>query len=153
MFKTQYSELQISICHFERRENSVLIVSCYELRERPSPITCALNIELICTLTHCQICILNHCFVATTAIPSSLSCSFSTDEGASIITSRPALFLGKAIQSRMLSNPAKIETNRSNPKAIPPCGGAPYWKASIKNPNCSCARSSVKPNTENIFFL
>lgn len=53
------------------------------------------------------------------AILSSSNCSLSTIDGAFIITSRPELFLGKAIQSRMLSNPAKRATNRSNPKANP----------------------------------
>ena len=53
-------------------------------------------------------------------IPNSSNCSLSTVEGALIITSRPALFFGKAIQSRLLSTPAKIETNQTNPKAIPP---------------------------------
>lgn len=84
--------------------------------------------------------------------PSSSSCSCSTREGASIITSRPELFFGKAMQSRMLSSPAKSETSLSKPKAIPPCGGAPYLKAFIRKPNCSWARSSVNPSTENIFF-
>ncbi len=49
--------------------------------------------------------------------------------GASIITSRPELFFGNAIKSRIVSCPPKIATNRSKPKAIPPCGGAPYSKA------------------------
>ena len=29
-----------------------------------------------------------------------------------------------------------MEHNRSNPNAIPPCGGAPNSNASIRNPNC-----------------
>ena len=45
--------------------------------------------------------------------------------GASIITSLPELFFGKAIKSRMVSCPPRIATNLSNPNANPPCGGAP----------------------------
>ena len=56
-------------------------------------------------------------------------------EGVSIITSRPALFFGNAMVSLIESSPAKSATHRSNPKAIPPCGGAPYLKAPIRNPN------------------
>lgn len=46
---------------------------------------------------------------------SSSSCAGSTREGASSMTSRPLLFLGKAMQSRMLSSPAKRLTQRSSP--------------------------------------
>jgi hypothetical protein len=56
---------------------------------------------------------------------SSCSCFSSIVEGASSITSRPLLFLGKAMKSRILSLPPRIAQSRSNPKAIPPCGGAP----------------------------
>lgn len=45
----------------------------------------------------------------------SSNCFWSTAEGASNITSRPELFFGKAIQSRMLSSPAKRLTQRSKP--------------------------------------
>ena len=34
---------------------------------------------------------------------------------------------------------------RSQPIAMPPCGGAPYWKASSRKPNFSCACSAVMP--------
>ncbi len=34
--------------------------------------------------------------------------------------------LGKAMQSRIESRSVKSMTRRSKPKAIPPCGGAPY---------------------------
>ena len=50
--------------------------------------------------------------------------------------SLPLLFFGNAIKSLMVSTPANIEHNLSNPNAIPPCGGAPYSKASKRNPNC-----------------
>ena len=46
---------------------------------------------------------------------SSSSCDWSITPGASSMTSRPELFLGKAMQSRMLSKPAKSETKRSRP--------------------------------------
>ena len=32
---------------------------------------------------------------------------------------------------------------RSQPNAIPPCGGGPYWNASSRKPNFSCASSLV----------
>ena len=60
---------------------------------------------------------------------------WSMGPGASSMTSRPLLFLGKAMQSRMLSRPAKIDTKRSRPKASPACGGAPYLKALMRKPN------------------
>ena len=65
----------------------------------------------------------------------SFNCASSMVAGASIITSRPALFYGKAMKSRMTSAPPRIDTNLSKPKAKPPCGGAPYSKALIKKPN------------------
>jgi hypothetical protein len=43
-------------------------------------------------------------------------------EGASIITSRPALFLGKAMNARMSLRPPRSATHRSKLKAAPPCG-------------------------------
>ena len=50
-----------------------------------------------------------------TEMASSSSWACSMMPGASSITSRPLLFLGKAIQSRMLSRPAKRLTKRSRP--------------------------------------
>ena len=44
----------------------------------------------------------------------------SITDGASIIMSRPELFLGNAMTSRMESSPARMDTKRSNPKARPP---------------------------------
>ena len=35
--------------------------------------------------------------------------------------------------------------HRSNPMAIPPCGGAPVLRASNRNPNFSCASASQTP--------
>jgi hypothetical protein len=69
-----------------------------------------------------------------------LACPLSLD-GESIITSRPELFFGNAMKSRIESAPPKIEHSLSNPKAIPACGGAPNSNAFIRKPNCSCASS------------
>jgi hypothetical protein len=66
----------------------------------------------------------------------SSNCACAIVEGLSIITSRPELFLGKAIKSLITSAPPNKEHKRSKPKAIPPCGGAPNSKAFIKKPNC-----------------
>jgi pyruvate kinase len=51
---------------------------------------------------------------------SSSSWLWSIAEGASNITSRPELFFGNAIQSRIESNPANKDTQRSSPYAKPP---------------------------------
>ena len=85
-------------------------------------------------------------------ICNSSNCASAIVEGDSVITSRPILFLGKAMKSRMLSCPPNNEQSLSKPNANPACGGAPYSKAFIKKPNCDCALSSVKPNVRNILF-
>ena len=41
--------------------------------------------------------------------------------------------------SRIDSKPPSSMTTRSQPKAMPPCGGAPNWKASRRKPNFSWA--------------
>ena len=56
----------------------------------------------------------------SSAMLSSSSCAGSRTEGASIIVSRPELFLGNAMQSRIESRPAKRLTQRSRPYAKPP---------------------------------
>ena len=60
-----------------------------------------------------------YCLGAASAICSSSSCFWSMAEGASSMTSRPLLFFGKAMQSRMESRPAIMLTKRSRPKARP----------------------------------
>ena len=55
-----------------------------------------------------------------TFIHSSSNWDSAKIEGALSITSRPELFLGNAMQSRIESNPANIETRRSKPNAKPP---------------------------------
>ena len=58
--------------------------------------------------------------------------------------------LGKAITSRILLVPANSITSLSKPKAIPPWGGVPYFSASIKNPNLSCASFLSIPSISKI---
>ena len=69
---------------------------------------------------------------------SSLSWSGLTSEGASLMRQAAFSVFGKAMTSRIDSAPAMIMIRRSRPKAIPPWGGAPYCKASRKNPNFVC---------------
>ena len=64
-------------------------------------------------------------FYCFRAIWSSSSCSWAIGAGLPLMTSRPLLFLGKAIKSRMLSAPPKSEQRRSKQKASPAWGGAP----------------------------
>src|SRR3984885_10195495 len=81
-----------------------------------------------------------------TRMCSSLSCVSLTSVGSSINRSAAVWVLGNAITSRILSAPAINIANRSRPKAIPPCGGAPYLSASSKNPNFTRASSADIPN-------
>src|SRR5204862_345303 len=60
-----------------------------------------------------------------TSIDKSRSCRADTRDGASVMRHVPLAVFGKAITSRMLGVPHKIAIRRSNPSAIPPCGGAP----------------------------
>src|SRR5207237_193203 len=61
----------------------------------------------------------------TTRIPNSSSCFGSTGDGAPAIRSCARAVLGKAITSRSDSARAMTIQMRSNPRAMPPCGGAP----------------------------
>ena len=67
-------------------------------------------------------CLYSHHFFSlmSTTILSSSSWPGSSNDGASIMVSRPELFLGNAIQSRIESRPAKRLTQRSRPYARPP---------------------------------
>lgn len=58
-------------------------------------------------------------FAPSTLIASSFNCPADIVEGESIITSRPELFLGNAMKSRIESAPPKIEQSLSKPNAIP----------------------------------
>ena len=62
----------------------------------------------------------------------SLSCFGSTKSGAPLIKSVAFCVFGNAITSLIDSAPAKIDAILSTPKAIPPCGGVPYFNASTK---------------------
>src|SRR6185436_12943806 len=62
---------------------------------------------------------------ATTRRPSSASCASVIGDGAPLIGSTPAWFLGNAITSRKFGSPARTIVSRSMPSAMPPCGGAP----------------------------
>src|SRR5579862_2541048 len=77
---------------------------------------------------------------------SSLSCFASTVDGAPAMRSTACAVLGNAITSRIDAPPHMIETMRSRPKAMPPCGGVPYSRASRKNPNRAFASSSEMPS-------
>ena len=81
--------------------------------------------------------------------PSSSYCPGSGIEGASSIRSVPDWVLGNAITSRMFVCWASSAAQRSMPSAIPPCGGAPYSKASRTAPNFSRIPSSVWPWSRN----
>ena len=60
---------------------------------------------------------------------SSRSCFSETGCGLFIIGSCAFWFIGKAITSRMFSEPVSSITMRSTPGATPACGGAPYLNA------------------------
>src|SRR5690554_4370994 len=55
----------------------------------------------------------------------SFSCAGSTVEGAPDMRQEAEAVFGKAMTSRSEVAPTKIMTSRSNPKAMPPCGGVP----------------------------
>lgn len=65
---------------------------------------------------------------------SSLSCWSETSLGHPVMGQAAVAVLGKAMTSRMLSNPPRSIRIRSNPRAMPPWGGVPYWRAFRKNP-------------------
>ena len=69
--------------------------------------------------------------------PSSSYCPGSGIDGASSIGSVPDWVFGKAMTSRMFVWRARSAAQRSMPRAIPPCGGAPYSNASRTAPNFS----------------
>src|ERR1700722_6871151 len=57
--------------------------------------------------------------------------------------------LGKAMTSRMVGAPASSMHTRSQPNAMPPCGGGPYLNASSRNPNWERASAGERPITSN----
>src|SRR5215210_6045495 len=76
-------------------------------------------------------------FTGFASTPASLRCSGVMGAGAAVSGSNPPPDLGKAMTSRIDSVPASRATIRSQPKAMPPCGGAPYLNASRRKPNFS----------------
>ena len=77
--------------------------------------------------------------------PSSSYWPGSGIDGASSIGSLPDCVLGNAITSRMFVWLASSAAQRSMPRAMPPCGGAPYSKASRTAPNFSCSPRASGP--------
>lgn len=80
---------------------------------------------------------------------SSASCLSETAAGAPVSAHCACAVLGNAMTSRMLGAPASSMASRSRPKAMPPCGGAPYSKQSNKYPNLFCASSGLSPMISN----
>src|SRR5438445_509639 len=70
-------------------------------------------------------------------------------DGASVIRHAARCVFGNAMTSRMESAPARSITSRSNPMAMPPCGGAPNDRASSRKPNRACASVSDMPSSAN----
>ena len=85
-------------------------------------------------------------------MPSSRSCSLLTSEGVSSIRETAWFVFGNAMTSLIEGAPHRSITNLSNPNAAPPWGGGPNSNAFSKNPNFSCALSSVNPRYLNIFI-
>src|SRR5271169_770807 len=69
--------------------------------------------------------------------------------GAPVRGSWPEAALGNAITSRMVGAPASSMHTRSQPNAMPPCGGGPYLNASSRNPNWERASAGERPITSN----
>src|SRR5882724_4903705 len=84
-----------------------------------------------------------------TRMCSSMSCSSLAVPGASVSGSQAVWVLGKAMTSRMLGAPVMSITSRSMPKAMPPWGGQPDFKASSRKPNFCLASSSLMPSIRN----
>ena len=51
--------------------------------------------------------------------------------------------------SRIVAASASSMQTRSQPNAMPPCGGGPYLNASSRKPNCACASAGDSPITSN----
>src|SRR5690606_12229938 len=79
----------------------------------------------------------------------SASCASGIGDGAPVIRHCAEVVLGKAMTSRIDSVPAISAAMRSMPKAMPPCGGAPYLSASSRKPNLSSASSLPMPSSSN----
>ena len=80
-------------------------------------------------------------------MPASLRWAGVIGVGAPVNGSAPEAAFGKAITSRIVSAPARSITTRSQPNAMPPCGGGPYLNASSRKPNWERASSGDSPIT------
>ena len=69
--------------------------------------------------------------------------SGGTGDGAPSNSARAAVVFGNAITSRSDPAPASCIAIRSNPNAMPPCGGAPARSPSSRNPNRARRRRFV----------
>src|SRR5436190_2431200 len=93
--------------------------------------------------------------VAHACSDSTLMCSSAMSDagtalGAPSNSARAAVVFGNAMTSRNDVAPASIITMRSNPNAMPPCGGAPARNASSRKPNRDCALASSIPSSRKI---
>src|SRR3984893_14685330 len=88
-------------------------------------------------------------FSGAASIPDSLRCCGVMGAGASVSGSTPPPVLGNAITSRIESTPDSSALIRSQPNAMPPCGGAPNVNASNRNPTFSSASALSRPITAN----
>ncbi len=82
-------------------------------------------------------------------IDSSLSCRGSTGAGRLGHQVGGPLRLGEGDAVADVVQPAKSITQRSMPRAMPPCGGAPYCRASSRKPNRSRASARSMPSSPN----
>ncbi len=80
-----------------------------------------------------------------TIITSALHGSGEIGDGLPSIGEVARAVFGKAMVSRRLSDPTNSMTRRSSPRAIPPCGGAPYSNERSRKPNFVSISSSLKP--------
>ena len=85
----------------------------------------------------------NYLSLSTILMFNSSNWSSETELGDSSMGDVAEVVFGKAITSRILLLPVRSITMRSNPKAIPPCGGVPYFRASNKNPKRAFDSASV----------
>mmetsp|Transcript_6209 Transcript_6209/g.21831 ORF Transcript_6209/g.21831 Transcript_6209/m.21831 type:complete len:378 (+) Transcript_6209:175-1308(+) len=76
---------------------------------------------------------------------SSESCALSTAPGADVSRQLALAVFGNAMTSLIDLAPARSITSLSRPSAIPPCGGAPMSKHSMRYPNLSSASSLLRP--------
>ena len=93
----------------------------------------------------------NYFFLSIILMFKSDNCSEDTELGDSSINEDADVVFGNAMTSRILFEPYKIIINLSEPKAMPPCGGVPYFRASTKNPNLELISFLSMPNNSKIF--